>query len=99
MEFSGDGRFQGHFKVGHLKRDTYAQLPDGVEKDKVSRKLLNPLYGARAACKDWIAIIRDLLEEEFAGEATSLGKSVFCRPQRGFGYGYGGNFGISIRRI
>ena len=60
-----------------LKRDTYAQLPKGAEKDNVAWKLLKPLYGLSTACKDRYATIRDFIPNEFGGKATSFGKSVF----------------------
>ena len=54
-----------------LKRDAYANLPEVVEKDNVSWKLLKPLYGPITDCKDWREAIRGFLEEECGG-VTSL---------------------------
>ena len=50
-----------------LKRDTYAKLPDGVEKYDVAWKLLKPLYGMSTACSDWREAIRDFLANEWGG--------------------------------
>ena len=46
---------------GGFRKDTYAKLPDAVDKGGVSRKLLKPQYGASADCKDWREIIRGFL--------------------------------------
>ena len=77
-------------RSGPLKRDTYAKLPDAVEKDNIAWKLLGPQYGLITARKDWYGTIRDFLAEECGLEVTPLAKSVFPRTQQGFGYGYGG---------
>ena len=64
-----------------------------MEKDNVTRKLLNPLYGLSTACKDWYETIRDFLSNECVGwGVTSLDKSVFFRTQQGFDYCYGEGF-------
>ena len=34
---------------GHLERETYAELPDGAEKENIACGLLRPLYGMRTA--------------------------------------------------
>ena len=47
-----------------LKRDTYLELPDVVEKGNIARKLLKPLYGLITDWKDWYEAIRDFLENE-----------------------------------
>ena len=73
-----------------LKRDTYVKLPDVVEKENAAWKLLNPLYGLSAECKDWYKTIRDFLAKECGRKLTSLDKSVFLRNQQGVEYGYGG---------
>ena len=52
-----------------LKRETYVQLPKGVEDDKVAWKLLRPLYGEGTACKDWYKTIRKFPAEECAGKS------------------------------
>ena len=77
-----------------LKLGAYAKLPDAVEQENAARGLLKPLYGLSTACKDWYETIRDFLANEcgVCVGVTSLDKSVFFRPQRGFGYGYGGDF-------
>ena len=51
-------------RPGPLKRETYVQLPKGVEDDRVSWKLSKPLYGLSTSCKDWYKAIRDFLSEE-----------------------------------
>ena len=79
-------------RSGPLKRDTYAKLPDGVEKDNVARKLLKPSYGLCTACKDRCETIRDFLANGRVRGVTSLGKSVFFWTQQGSDYGYGGEF-------
>ena len=87
-DFRAIGVYRAWLTSGHLERDTYANLPEWVEKDDVAWELLNPLYGAITACKDWRGAIRDFLAEEFGWGVTSLGKSVFFWAQQGFGYGY-----------
>ena len=67
MEFPGGGCFKIILRSGPLKRDTYAKLPDGVEKVNISRKLLNPAYGLSTACKDWFETIQDFLANERGG--------------------------------
>ena len=64
-------------RSGALKRDAYAKLPDGGEKDNVAWQLLKPMYGLSAACTDWCKTIRDFLANERVGEVDSLDKSVF----------------------
>ena len=64
-----------------LKRDTYVQLPKGVEKDNVAWELLKPLYGLSTACKDWYKTIRNFLSKECGGKVAALGKSVFFWTQ------------------
>ena len=82
-----------------LKRDTYAKLPDGVEKGNIARKLLKPLYGSSTACEDWYEPIRDLLAKECVGEVASLGQSVFCWTQHGgWARDMGGNSVIRIHQ-
>ena len=76
----------------HLRRDTYAQLPEGVEKDNVAWGLLKPLYGLSTACKDWYKTIRNFLSKECGEKATSLDKSVCFWTQQDFGYEYGKGF-------
>ena len=65
------------------KRDTFAKLPDVVEKDNVSWKLLKPLYGLSTACKDWCETILDFIAQECGAKVTSLDKWVFFRTQQG----------------
>ena len=47
-----------------LGRDTYVKLPQGVDEDNVDWKLLKPMYGLSAACKDWYKTIRNFLAIE-----------------------------------
>ena len=78
-----------------LKRENYAVLPGGEEKDDIARKLLKPLYGLSTACEDWYKSIRDFLPNECVlggWGVTSVDKSVFFRTQQGYDYGYGGGF-------
>ena len=58
--------------------------------------LLKPRYGLSTDCKDWYEAIRDFLANDcvcvWAGEVTSLDKSVFFWTRQGFDYGYGRGF-------
>ena len=49
---------------GSLKRDTYVQLPGGVEKGNAAWKPSKPLYGVSSAFKDWYGTIRYFLSKE-----------------------------------
>ena len=49
---------------GHLKREEYAKLPDGVEKENIAPDQLKPLYGTGTARKDWCETARDFPAEE-----------------------------------
>ena len=51
-----------------LERDAYAQLPRGLGKDKISWKLLKPVYGLGASGKDWDGNIRNILSKECGGK-------------------------------
>ena len=64
-DFRAVGVSGAFLRSGHLKRDAYATLPDGVEKDNISWELLNPLYGMSTACKDWCEIVRDCISEDW----------------------------------
>ena len=75
-----------------LKRETYVQLPKGVEDDRVAWELSKPLYGLSTECKDWYKTIRNFLSEECRAEVTSLGKSVFFWTHQNFKYEYGRDF-------
>ena len=50
-------------RSGPLKRDNYANLPEGVENGYIACGMSKPLYGLSTACKDWRETIRDFLEE------------------------------------
>ena len=74
VEFAGDGCFERAVsRSSPLKRDTYAELPDGVEKGNIARGLLKPLYGVSAAGKDWRGTVRDFLARVLGVGVTSVG--------------------------
>ena len=56
-----------------LKRDTYAKLPDVVEKGNIERKLLKPMYRLSTSCKHWCATIRDFRANARGGESYGHG--------------------------
>ena len=72
-----------------LKRDTYATLPGGVEKENAACEIRKPLYGMSTERKDRYGGIRDFLAKECGREGASLDKSVLFWTQQGLGYGYG----------
>ena len=81
-DFRVMGFSRAFLRSEHLERETYVQLPKGVEDDRVAWELLKPLYGLSTSCKDWYKAIRDFLSEECVcvcggGKVTSLDKSVF----------------------
>ena len=81
------------------RRDTYVQLPKGVDQDNVAWELLKPLYGLSTACKDWYKTIRNFLSKECGCNVASLDKSVCFWDQKDFNMSTERDFGEKIRQI
>ena len=77
--------FRAFLRSGHLQRETYLELPDGVRWGCVVRYLSKPMRGLSTACKGWSGTILGCLDGECGG-VTSMDKSVFFRNQQGLDY-------------